>query len=479
MLTIHLSAQSDAPMYEQIYRHIRNEIRNGSLTCSEKLPSTRKLASHLQVSRNTVDMAYSQLLSEGYIESHPKCGFFVCKITELSHLSDTTEPIVPNKQSDTMQYRFDFSPFAIDINHFPFATWRKLSRECTTFDNNELFLLGEKQGDLSFRQAIKKYLHDSRGVNCEENQILIGAGADYLLHFLCLLLPNNCKIAMENPTYRQAYKIFRGLDLKTIPISLTPTGIDLDALSLSDADICYVTPSHQYPVGTVMPYTKRLQLLKWANEKEHRYIIEDDHDSEFRYRGKPIPALSGMDTNQKVIYLGTFSRALAPAIRIGYIVLPKPLLLKYQQSYSYYSSTVSRVDQAILTSFIQGGYFERHLNRMRKIYKSKHDTLLAAFKVFRNKIRVHTENAGLHVLVLFLFPLSCDEILKIAAENQIHLYPLRDHFIAPTGQTNENYFLFGFGNLTEEEIKEGIQCLNQALLSASSATASANSNGSA
>ena len=464
MLTIHLDTNSKTPLYEQIYQYIRTEICNGSYPFHEKLPSTRKLAAHLQISRNTVDLAYSQLLSEGYIESLPKRGFFVCQCAELLHVPPTKEPQKVQPQIPSKTYEYDFSPFAIDISSFPFATWRRLSRDCMNFDNNELFLLGNRQGDYEFRQSIASYLHESRGLNCSPDQIIVGAGADYLLQLLSQLLPHHSKIAMENPTYRQAYLIFQGMGQEIIPISLTSSGINLALLDESDASICYVTPSHQYPVGIVMPYQQRLKLLHWANQKEGRYIIEDDHDSEFRYRGKPIPALSGMDHQEKVIYLGTFSRAVAPAIRIGYMVLPTPLLTQYQKRFSYYASTVSRVDQAILTSFITGGYFERHLNRMRKIYKSKHDTLLTALKQFGSKITIHTEHAGLHLLVEFHLNKSEQEILALAEANSIHLYPLSEHYIDGSSSQSGAYFLFGFGNLKQETICSGISKLAEVLL---------------
>lgn len=459
MLTCHLNPHSSIPLYEQLYRYIRQEIRSGALIWEQKLPSTRQLAAHLQISRNTVDLAYSQLISEGYIENIPKRGHFVCKVNDLVEIS----PTMPIKETTTelprISYPYDFSPFSIDINNFPFSTWRKLSRECMNYDNNELFLLGARQGDFAFRQAIKQYLHESRGVNCTEEQLIIGAGADYLLQLLAQLLPRDSKIAMENPTYRQAFLIFQGLQFPIKAIPLTDTGIDLQQLKSSDCNICYLTPAHQYPVGTVMPYKQRMDLLSWANEQDNRYIIEDDHDSEFRYRGKPIPALSGLDTHNKVIYLGTFSRAIAPAIRIGYIVLPEPLLRNYQESFSYYASTVSRVDQAILTSFIQGGYFERHLNRMRKLYKSKHDTLLQALSIFKDEVTIHSAYAGLHLLVQFHGDYTETQLLEKAKSEGIHLYSLRSHYITDTPTKKGIYILLGFGNLTEVQIRSGIEHL--------------------
>lgn len=462
MFTIHLNTKSKTPLYDQIYTYIKNEIRSGSIPYQAKLPSTRSLATYLQVSRNTVDMAYSQLVSEGYIESKSKSGYYVCQLAEMLAVPKQTPIKQVPVQNVRPTYTYDFSPFAIDIHHFPYNTWRKLSRECLNNANNDLFLLGPKQGDIGFRESIQKYLHESRGVQCNKEQIIVGAGADYLLQLLAQLLQSmssSCKIAMENPTYTQAYRIFCGLGVPTCCIPLDNSGIRIDSLKISGANVAYVTPSHQYPLGIIMPIKRRQALLQWANETDNRYIIEDDHDSEFRYKGKPIPALQGLDQNGKVIYMGTFSRAIAPAIRVGYLVLPQALLDVYNSKYSYYTSTVSRIDQSILTSFINDGYFERHLNKMRKHYKGKHDTLIQALKIFKNKISIQGEHAGLHLVVTFHLPLTEEELIAKAAQSSIKLYSLKRFFINFDENNYEPTILLGYANLTEDEIIAGIEQL--------------------
>ncbi len=466
MLTINIDTHSPSPMYEQIYNYIKNEIKNGTLPCHYKLPSTRSLAVNLQVSRNTVDMAYAQLVSEGYIEAVPKSGYYVAMVSDLMHISAksklTSKPPVKSK----IPCRYDFSPFAIDINSFPYNIWRKLSKNCMNEYNNDLFLLGNNQGDESLRAAIRRYLHESRGVNCSEEQIIIGAGADYLLQLLSQLFQYVRaikNIAMENPTYKQAYKIFTGLHYSVIPIGLDHNGILMQALNKSEADVVYVTPSHQYPLGIVMPIKRRMELLQWADKTPDRYIIEDDHDSEFRYKGKPIPALQGIDSSGKVIYLGTFSRAVAPAIRVGYMVLPKKLLELYKQYLYYYSSTVSRVDQNIITHFITDGYFERHLNKMRKLYKSKHDLLIQCLKVFKDKITIEGENGGLHLVLRFLSKASEKDIIEAAAQESIKLYGLSEHYIQKPEQPDIPSILLGYANVPEENIPAGINALYEAI----------------
>ncbi|WMJ88383.1 MocR-like pyridoxine biosynthesis transcription factor PdxR [Anaerocolumna sp. MB42-C2] len=466
MLTINIDPHSSLPMYEQIYNYIKNEIKNGTLPYRYKLPSTRSLAINLQVSRNTVDMSYSQLVSEGYIESIPKSGYYVAMVSDLMHINPHGPSVLKTSIQTKQQYRYDFSPFAIDINNFPYNIWRKLSKNCMNEYNNALFLLGDNQGDESLRYAISRYLFESRGVNCSEEQIIVGAGADYLLQLLSQLFQyvNTIRtIAMEDPTYKQAYKIFTGLHYSVLPIDLDHNGIKMQPLYESEASVVYVTPSHQYPLGIVMPIKRRMELLQWADKDPDRYIIEDDHDSEFRYKGKPIPALQGIDSSGKVIYLGTFSRAVAPAIRVGYMVLPKRLLELYKKHLYYYSSTVSRVDQNIITHFITDGYFERHLNKMRKIYKSKHDLLVQCLKLFREKVVIEGENGGLHLVLHFNSKATENEIIEIAKKKEIKLYGLNEHYIKKVDTFSSPSILLGYANVPEDTIPDGINALYEVL----------------
>lgn len=458
MLIIPLNAGSSVPLYEQIYQYLKNEIKIGKLSVATKLPSTRGLSSNLQISRSTVELAYSQLISEGYIESKPKSGYYVSKIGDLVALPEIVVQQDKKVSVCEKKMRFDFNPFTVDINEFPFATWRRLSNQCMNDMNQSLFLLGQSQGDLSLRESIGRYLHSSRGVRVEPEQLIIGAGTDYLLQLLIQILQPAKTIGMENPSYKRAYQIFHGLGVKVVAIDVKKDGIDIAQLRDSDCELCYVTPSHQYPLGVVMPISKRLELLSWASERENRYIIEDDHDSEFRYKGKPIPSLQGIDQNDNVIYIGTFSRAIAPAIRMGYMVLPKVLIHHYHQCYSYYASTVSRIDQAIMCQFINGGFFERHVNKMRTRYKSKHDTLLRSLKLFRNKIRVTGEYAGLHLVVEFLLNITEETLISLAQTVDIQLYGLNRHYLDGK-KTKYPTVLMGFANLTELQIEEGIHLL--------------------
>ncbi|WP_343209012.1 PLP-dependent aminotransferase family protein [Anaerolentibacter hominis] len=465
MITIPLNPGTGIPLYEQIYLFLREEIRAGVYPCRMKLPSTRSLASHLQVSRNTVDLAYAHLLSEGYIEAVPKSGYFVSEVAALLHLQNTGPQPASSAPPAGPAAEIDFSPFSVDLEHFPVSVWRKLAREVLQETDNSLFLQGDNQGDRELRQAIMEYLHQSRGVHCRMEQIIVGAGADYLLQLLVRLFPEGLSVAMEDPAYMQACHIFNGLHIPVVPVPLDASGIRVDCLKKEPCTLTYVTPSHQFPMGVSMSVKRRLELLRFAAETDS-YIIEDDHDSEFRYRGKPLSSLQGLDTSGRVIYLGTFSRAVAPAIRVGYMVLPLSLLAVYRERFSYYSCTVSRIDQKILQRFLSDGYFERHINRMRKIYGAKHDAMLHAMKCFGNHVQIQGGHAGLHLTASFSVSLPEKELRKQALNAGIRLYGLNDHRIRPARDTASGVvtLLMGYANLPADKIDEGIRRLYNLML---------------
>lgn len=458
--TIELNGENGTYLYEQIYEYIKQEIKSGKLLCQEKLPSTRSLADYLQVSRSTVDLAYSQLLSEGYIEARPYKGYYVCKLEELLSLqvdaADTREESAP----EAPVYRYDFSPNGIDMSAFPFVTWRRITKEVLSGDNGRLFALGSPKGDKELRMTICRYLHSSRGVNCLPEQIIVGAGNDYLLLLLNRILERDCHVAMDDPTYKRAYRIFSSCGYRIDAIVPDENGMRADCLRESGASLLYVMPSHQYPTGIVMPIGRRMELLKWASEARNRYIIEDDYDSEFRYKGKPIPALQGADKNEKVIYIGTFSKAIAPAIRISYMVLPKPLLDRYEKHCYFFSSTVSRIDQMILNEFICKGYFERYLNKMRKLYKNKHDTLLGALKPLEKDFSISGENAGLHLLLTDKRGREEAELIRRAKAEGVKVYGMSENFVHERAE--ETVLLLGYAGMSEKEITDGIQILRRA-----------------
>lgn len=468
---IQLHPENGKTLYEQIYEYIREEIKAGSLLQNEKLPSARFLADYLQVSRTTVDMAYDQLVSEGYLEARPRRGYFVSTYEELSAIDQiprvdrypASEQEEGTRQEITDSHRkasppvfsYDFSPNAIDMRYFPYATWKKITRNILVDANSKMFSLGEPQGDPELRTTICRYLHGSRGVNCGPEQIIIGAGNDYLLLLLEKILGRHIRVAMENPTYARAYKIFRSCAYPVQFIPMDESGLRVDCLRQTDAQVAYVMPSHQYPTGVSMPIGRRMELLRWAAEGEERYLIEDDYDSEFRYKGKPLPSLQASDQNGRVVYIGTFSKAIAPAIRISYMVLPYPLLERYRAECGFYSSTVSRIDQTILNEFIQDGYFERYLNKMRKRYREKHDQILNELKAFERGFDISGSNAGLHILLTDRQGRREDELAEAAAKEGVKVYRMQD-FRMGEHSDDAAMLILGYGALTSEEIHEGM-----------------------
>lgn len=459
-LLIELSTKNKKPLYEQIYEHVKSEIQTGKIPCHEKLPSTRALAKNLQISRSTVDLAYEQLLSEGFIESIPCKGYFVCQIEGLYHIFSHQVINEYEVEQKTERILYDFTPNGIDLDNFPYNTWRKITKNTLMEDKRKLFQLGSPLGEPALRATISKYLHQARGVNCSSDQIILGAGNDYLLMVLSQILGTNHIIAMENPTYKQAYQTFRNLKYKVNCIKLDKNGMNIEELESTDSNIVYVMPSHQFPLGIVMPIKRRMELLNWAYKEENRYIIEDDYDSEFRYKGKPIPCLQGYDLNDKVIYMGTFSKSIAPAIRVSYMVLPKKLIQCYYNS-GFYASTVSRIDQAILDNFINEGYYERHLNKMRGIYKNKHDLLLSELKNIENIISITGENAGVHVLINFPKYFEEKVLIEKAKEQSVKVYGLSKYYIEEE-KSEATTILLGYASLPEEDIKDAMNRLDKA-----------------
>ena len=478
-IMIDLQGGAKAPLYEKIYEYIKNEIVDGKISKGEKLPSTRLLAKNLSVSRSTAELAHDQLLAEGYIEAEPYRGYFVCDIEALyqleqrNHMQEKLQAgqswqlgwktEIKHGAGSSKQKEIDFSPYTIDTQNFPYNVWRKLHKNVLLDDREEILLSGDGQGDHELRMAIADYLHQARGVNCVAEQIIIGAGNEYLELLLAQVLGEKKTVLMDDPTYLQAYRTFSNMGYLVKNIPAEQGSMPIEAVRRENADILYVMPSHQFPLGTVMPLKQRLELLKWASEKEGRYLIEDDHDSEYRYKGKPIPSLQSIDHEEKVIYLGTFSKSIAPSLRISYMVLPQHLLKNYQRYCGFYSTTVSKIQQEVLCGFIRGGYFGRHLNKMRGIYKNKHDFLVSELKKRPWVENIAGDNAGLHVLVQVDTQMSEEELCERAAEQGIHLMGISEHYIHKP-PVSKPVLLLGYGKPDEKRILEGLDRLEHMIL---------------
>ncbi len=472
-ITLNLREDRKDPYYMQLYRHIRQEIRSGRIPAGTRLPAIRRLAEHLQISRNTVEAAYLQLVSEGYVESRPRSGLYAVELEEIASLADmqgkqpdrhpaATNSLAANA-ADVPAIRYDFRNGTIDLRPFPFGVWNRLSQMTMQEHTRSLSVYGDPQGEPGLREHLAVYLRQSRGVQCSPEQIVLGAGTQQLLLLLCQLVGANRKsVAVEDPGYNGAKAVFSQLSLDMTPIPLEADGMNLERLKQSGASLVYVTPSHQFPFGMVMPVHKRVKLLQWAAE-HGGLIIEDDYDSEFRYHGRPIPALQGMDTTGSVIYMGTFSKSLLSAIRISYMVLPESVLAVFRKNKADLEPTASLIHTDTLERFMAEGWWEKHLRRMKNVYQKKHAQLLSHItRYLGSQVRVIGEHTGLHIVLEVDGRRPEAELVRTAAEQGVRVYATSPYWLNPDMPQSPPRLLLGFGGLAEDELEEGVRLLGKA-----------------
>lgn len=465
MLTPILDASKSQPLYEQLYQYVRVEIEHNRLAAHAKLPSKRTLAEHLKVSQMTVETAYGQLVAEGYLYSRPKSGYFVQPMeprsvqtpvaeAEVARAREAAPPIPPN-------VAYDFSTDSTATDGFPFSIWARLVRETLNENSQMLLQAGNFQGDYDLRRAIAGLLRSHRGIICHPDQIIVGAGTEYLLGLAVQLLGRDIGYAAEDPGYPKIHRILHSNGVQTHAIPMDLQGIELNALRQSEASAVHVTPSHQFPLGIIMPVARRRQLLNWAEEAPDRYILEDDYDSEFRFAGKPIPALKTLDTQGRVIYFNTFAKSLAPSLRFGYMVLPDELLYQFREKLSFYSSTVSNFEQRTLYRFLSGGYFERHLNRMRKSYKTKRDALVKALAAYdmHKQITVYGHNTGLHVLLKVNNGMHEQELQESALKQGVRVYGLSEYTSSVSEYGWNDTIVLGYAGIPLDKIEKAVELL--------------------
>ncbi len=500
-LPFSLDPHAKTPLYEQLYAALAAQIREGTLHTGAKLPGKRALASALSVSVNTVDTAYQILAAEGYLEARARSGFFVLAYTQLlsplahtrgvqtqgtqdspvntvtlpshggaaaarTHKGGASVSTAIQQTNNAVQTpalshsgaahphtnaAFNVSTSGCDPSLFPFRTWGRIQKELL-YAAPELLLRGEAQGDANLRDALAAYLAAYRGVCCAPEQVVVGAGVEYLLSLLAPLLPHTG--AVENPGYARAQAILENNGVLCEGLPVDAHGLSVEALRASKAQFCYVTPSHQFPTGVTMPAGRRAALLQWAQETPDapRYIIEDDYDSEFRFDTRPLPSMQGMGGAQNsVIYLTTFSKSLAPSIRIAAMVLPLPLLPLWRARYGSYASTVSRFEQQTLCRFLQEGYFVRHLARMRGVYKRRRDALVRALEdaFGKENIALSGVHTGLHLLLSCKNAHSAAAMSEAAARVGIALVPLQTYYASAVETCPANTVVLGYGALEE------------------------------
>lgn len=483
-LTIILDANAALPLHQQLYEELRRAILSGGLSPRQRVPSTRSLSKSLGISRTTVTQSYEQLRSEGYIQTVIGSGTYVCaqlpddllrsiptepaqevicpplklsqygaKLAEAER-SLMSEPIAP------INFRYGRPAF----EQFPIKLWRKLlTRHCqidTTWLDYSTDLLGYKP----LRAEIAHYLSRARAVQCEPGQVMITNGTQQALYLVMrLLIDPGDAVALENPGYLSARRIFLSQGAKLLPIAVDESGFvvkDLDNYASEPIKLVYVTPSHQFPTGAILSLPRRLELLVWA-QQTGALILEDDYDSEYRYGDRPIPALQGLDKSQSVLYIGTFSKVLFPSLRIGYLVLPPHLVSLFTQAKWLSDRQLPLLEQRVLANFIAEGYLERHIRKMRSHYDLCRQTLVQALKAhFGEQVTILGEKAGIHLMVRFQIDLSDAEIVDRAAQVGVGIMSAQAHYLdaQPNGE-----FIFGYGELSPEQLQEGISRVAQVL----------------
>jgi GntR family transcriptional regulator / MocR family aminotransferase len=460
-LTPLLNRKNEVPLYVQLYQYIRKEIEIGGIEPGSILPSIRYLSQHLNISKNTIENAYQQLIAEGYVESQPRSGL---KVLPLEQPLVSLQPYVKSVKSSVnlkkKSYLYNFLYGDIDYEHFPMKNWKRCLQEAMS-EESDLFMYGDRQGNYNLRSEIANYLFQARGVSCNPEQILICSSTQYAISLICQWLSLNGEpIAMEEPGYDGVRTIFEnfGCDIRTIP--LESDGIDVSNLNEKNTKVAYITPSHQFPYGMVLPIQKRLNLLEWAY-LNGSYIIEDDYDSEFRYLGQPIPALKALDANDRVIYLGTFSKSFLPTLRLSYLVMPTSLMDVFQKQIGKYSQSSSPLFQKAMYLFMKEGHFERHVRKMRTVYQGKHKALIQAIETFMgDRVEVIGQRAGLHILLNVKEKNDVDLIEK-AERHGVKVYNTEKYWFNESSESS-SIIMLGFGGLTEQQISEGIKRLNEA-----------------
>lgn len=461
MLTFNFDSDSKIPLYSQLYNAIRTSLESGEIITGEKLPSKRELALHLKISVVTVENAYSQLCAEGYIHSKPGSGFYAEKI---QHRLSSENSAVPQIADEPLlkNYKYNFGTNRADTAFFPFSSWAKLSREVLSSQSEELLNACSPLGTMELRTQIAVYLKSFRGMNVNPNQIVVGAGSEYLTGLIIQLLSRDTAYGLENPGYGKIYRIFHQNCKKLVPVPMDSFGADISSV-FDDADVFHITPSHHFPLGTVMPISRRQEILSMVYSENGKYIIEDDYDSEFRFSGRPIPTLQSMDVRGRVIYINTFTKTLAPSMRISYMVLPPQLVEVYRQKLGFYACTVPVFEQFTLAEFIRQGFFDRHISRMKKLYRKRRDIFLVIAEQWKKRgtAVISGEDSGLHFLMHIKNGMSESELVKTAKQSEIMLHGLSEYYWADKYTALESHAVIGYSGMDDQRIAEAAELIGE------------------
>lgn len=439
-------------LYIQLYEYIKSEITSGLLKPDSKLPSIREASSSLKLSKTTIENAYNQLVAEGYIENFPKRGYFVCDLSDYNFEMKSEPHKIISPQRET-EYKND----GVDKDSFDISTWKRLYNKIISDEDTNIYNSGSIQGEKILREEIANFVNSMRGGNTSPEQVIVGAGVQYLLGILIGIIKDNYNtVAVEKPGFNKAEFIFEDYMFNVRHIAITENGFPVGELRKSDAKLIYISPCHQYPLGTIMPINKRMELLEWAYTNKG-LIIEDDYDAMIRYGGMPIPCLQGMDKNDCVVYLGSFSKMLLPSLRISFMVIPKKLLPKYNLIKTRHTQSTSKLDQIVLANFMKEGYMTKHLRKVIRIYKKKNILLISSMKnAFKETLEIINTDSGLHIVCEAKTEKHVDKLLSDAKNLNIILNII-------SSQNNKVIFSLNYSGININEIPEFIELLGMVL----------------
>ena len=447
-------------IYEQIYIQIKNQILNGELKKGDKLPPTRFMAKEYGISRNSVVSAYEQLRVEGYINSVIGSGFFVESIdVPLKIKTDSNIKISSNEEIWIPKYNFKYGN--LEYNCYQNRKWRKCITDAIdmlAYNTSVNYL--NPEGLIDLRKELADFLLKSRGVKCDFKQIIITSGHQAAIDIIASIFDTKEWVfTIEEPGYNGCRVVFERHGFVPQPITLERDGISIKELDGMKKNLIYVTPSHQFPLGSILPVGKRMELINWAGKTES-YIIEDDYDSELRYNSRPIQALQSLDENDRVIYVGTFSKALSPDLRIAYLILPDDLLLKYKDIYGVSNSGVSTLLQKALANYIKSGEYEKNLRIVSNFYKKKHDYIMSKLK--RDGIELLGTEAGLHFVMNIRTKLKQEEIIEKMRKQDIGVYSTMRYWINRE-RCPDNQVLVGFSSIPMDMLEKAMEEMNKVL----------------
>ncbi len=477
MITIDLTTERTGGLCDSIISSIKKQISQGILKAETKLPSKRALAEHLGVSVITVQNAYNELISQGYLYSIEKKGFYVTDIKAANIIDRegdkvSAEPLLPHElQIAENEYDTDLKSNATDTRLFPFSQWAHITRQVLNSGNPALLKRQDVYGYMGLRQAIAMHLEGFRNMKVHPRQIVIGAGTESLYSMIVQFMGRDKTYAVENPGYKKVRSVINLNGAECYPVMVDSQGLSPLPLLETQADIIHVSPGHHFPTGVVMPIKRRNELLSWAYDKEDRYIIEDDYDSEFRFNGKPLETLYSLDRHNRVIYINTFSKTLSPSFRISYMIIPATLLSEFDRKLGTYSCPVSSLEQLTLESFITGGHYEKHLIRMKNYYKNLRNNLIYALNnsAIKDMISIKEEEAGLHFIMEFITDRNGREIQDAMRRKKINL-PLLEDFYYSNREGNEMnglhpVFVVNYTAISKEKITDLVNHMEQVILS--------------